>query len=131
MARNDTKIDGQNPPHFNRLVGCSIIAGTMAKERKSIGQVFEELKNRGQFGFMPFVPAGFPDLETTARVIVELEKSGASVIEIGLPFSDPIADGPVIQEAFAAALSNGLKMKDVLETVKKVRGQVSIPLIAM
>ncbi len=103
----------------------------MANERKSIGGVFGELKARGQIGFMPFVPAGFPDLETTGRVIVELEKAGASVIEIGLPFSDPIADGPVIQEAFAAALSKGLKMKDVLGAVKKVRGEVSIPLVAM
>ncbi len=100
-------------------------------KRKSIAESFGELKGRRQFGFMPFVPAGFPDLETTGAILPELERAGANVIEIGLPFSDPIADGPVIQEAFSAALGRGLKMKDVLGTVRKARASVSIPLVAM
>jgi tryptophan synthase alpha chain len=60
-----------------------------------------------------------------------LERAGASAIEVGIPFSDPIADGPVVQEAFTAALSRGLKLKDILRTVREARSSVSIPLVSM
>src|SRR5437667_12035088 len=80
---------------------------------------------------MPFIPAGFPDLGTTAKLLPALEAAGASIIEVGIPFSDPIADGPVIQEAFTLALAKKLKLAEVSETVKRARGSVSIPLVAM
>jgi tryptophan synthase alpha chain len=80
---------------------------------------------------MPFVAAGFPDLATTAALLPAIESAGASLIEIGIPFSDPIADGPTIQEAFTLALAKKLKVGDVLRTVASVRSKVSIPLIAM
>jgi len=80
---------------------------------------------------MPFVPAGYPDLATTQAVLPALERAGADIIEIGIPFSDPIADGPVIQEAFADALAKKLKLSDVFTSIAAVRGEVTIPLVAM
>ena len=97
----------------------------------SIAQTFAELKQRGQIAFMPFVPAGYPDLETTIAMLPALEAAGANIIEIGIPFSDPIADGPTIQASFTAALSKKLKLADVFATIKAARPTVSIPLVAM
>jgi len=98
---------------------------------RSIAQTFADLKSRGQIAFMPFVPAGYPDLETTIATLPALEAAGANIIEIGIPFSDPIADGPTIQASFTAALEKKLKLADVFATVKKARPTVSIPLVAM
>jgi tryptophan synthase alpha chain len=98
---------------------------------RSIHKTFDALRERRKIGLLPFIPAGYPDLETTAQLLPALEAAGASAIEIGLPFSDPIADGPIIQEAFAAALAKKLKLRDVLDTVARTRASVSIPLIAM
>jgi tryptophan synthase alpha chain len=78
-----------------------------------------------------FIPAGFPDLATTAAVLPALEAAGTSVIEIGFPFSDPIADGPTIQAAFTQTLARGLKVEQIFSTVASVRDQVSLPLVAM
>ena len=93
--------------------------------------MFAQLRSKKQIAFMPFVPAGYPDLETTGKLLPALESAGASIIEVGIPFSDPIADGPVIQEAFTRALEKKLKLAEVFATVKKVRSSVSIPLVAM
>jgi tryptophan synthase alpha chain len=103
----------------------------MPNPRQSIAQTFASLRAKKYFAFMPFIPAGYPDLATTKALLPALEQAGASIIEIGLPFSDPIADGPVIQEAFTAALQKRLKMADVLATVAAARPSVSIPLVAM
>ena len=99
--------------------------------RKSIADTFAQLRSKKQLAFMPFIPAGYPDLAATEKLLPAMEAAGASIIEIGIPFSDPIADGPVIQEAFNAALSKKLKLADVFATVKKARPNVSIPLVAM
>src|SRR4051812_18785699 len=80
---------------------------------------------------MPFVPAGYPDLATTGKLLPAMEAAGANIIEIGIPFSDPIADGPGIQGAFTAALTKKLKLSGVMEMVKSARSSVSIPLVAM
>ena len=98
---------------------------------RSISETFERLKQRGQIAFMPFVPAGYPDVETTIATLPALEAAGANIIEVGIPFSDPIADGPTIQASFTAALAKKLKLADVFATVKKARPTVSIPLVAM
>lgn len=97
----------------------------------SIAQTFAQLRQRNQIAFMPFVPAGYPDLNTTIATLPALEAAGANIIEIGIPFSDPIADGPTIQAAFTAALAKKLKLADVFATVKAARPTVSIPLVAM
>lgn len=80
---------------------------------------------------MPFLAAGYPDLETTKAALPALERAGASLIEVGFPFSDPIADGPTVQEAFTAALSRKLKVADVFAAVQQARGTVSFPLVSM
>ena len=107
-----------------------MIDRTVVIERKSLAQ---SLGRRSQAGIalLPFIPAGYPDLETTRQLLPALERAGAAAIEIGIPFSDPIADGPIIQEAFTAALSRKLKLADIFATVKAARGDVSIPLVSM
>src|ERR671912_686233 len=99
--------------------------------RKSIADTFRDLRAQKQLAFMPFIPAGYPDLATTEKLLPALEHAGANIVEVGIPFSDPIADGPVIQEAFTAALAKKLKLADVFATVKQARPHVTIPLVAM
>ena len=98
---------------------------------QSIRQTFELLRERRQIALMPFVAAGFPDLASTAAVLPALQAGGASMIEIGFPFSDPIADGPTIQAAFTEALTKGIRIADSFRTVAAARASVSIPLVAM
>ncbi len=82
--------------------------------------------------FMPYFPLGYPDLETSIDVIEALAKSGADLIEVGLSFSDPLADGPVIQHATQIALEKGITVRKSLEAVKELRQRgVDIPLILM
>ena len=78
-----------------------------------------------------YFTAGYPALEDTAQIIQNLEKSGVDMIEIGLPFSDPLADGPTIQESSTIALKNGMTSKLLFEQLKDIRKTVSIPLIIM
>jgi len=82
--------------------------------------------------FMPYFPLGFPDLDTSIDVIESIAKNGADLMEIGLSFSDPLADGPVIQHATQIALEKGITVKKSMEAVKELRGRgVEIPLILM
>jgi tryptophan synthase alpha chain len=92
-----------------------------------IEAAFSELKRQGRKGFIPFITAGDPDLEMTAELLVEL--SGATVIELGVPFSDPMADGPVIQRASERALKHGLGIGDILKVVAGARRQIETPII--
>lgn len=78
-----------------------------------------------------FYTAGFPTLDSTVLIAETLEKSGADIIEIGIPYSDPIADGPTIQESNKVALDNGIKLSVILENVKAIRNNVKIPVILM
>ncbi len=78
-----------------------------------------------------YFTAGYPALEDTAQIIEDLEKNGVDMIEIGLPFSDPLADGPTIQESSTAALKNGMTTAILFEQLKNIRKTVSIPLIVM
>lgn len=96
-----------------------------------LGQTFAALRAAGRVGLVSFIPAGYPDLETTAASLLALQAGGASVIEVGIPFSDPIADGPIIQEAFAYALARKVKVNDVFRTVASVRGRMKTPMVAM
>lgn len=104
---------------------------TLSLSRKTISETFAGLRREGRIGLMPFIPAGYPDLATTTAVLPELEKAGASLIEIGIPFSDPIADGPTIQAAFTHALSKKIHVKDVLAAVAQARKSMTIPIVAM
>ena len=99
--------------------------------RLTIAETFGALKTRRRIALVPFIPAGFPNLETTVACLHALEESGASLIEVGIPFSDPIADGPVIQEAFTAALAKKIKVAVVFKTIAAARPTLRIPLVAM
>jgi tryptophan synthase alpha chain len=78
-----------------------------------------------------YFTAGYPTLDDTVKIITELEKNGADLIEIGIPFSDPVADGPVIQKSSEIALNNGMSIKYLFEQLKDIRKEISIPLILM
>ena len=80
---------------------------------------------------IPFIAAGDPSLKITEKLVYEMEKAGADIIELGIPFSDPLADGPIIQAAHLRALKNNVSLKDVFALVKKVRKRTSIPLVFM
>ncbi len=98
---------------------------------QSIQQTFQSLRAANRIALMPFVPAGYPDLETTSACVLALQDASASLIEIGFPFSDPIADGPTIQEAFTYSLARGVRIAQIIETIKSIRSRVTIPLAAM
>src|SRR4051812_34082159 len=97
----------------------------------NIDSTFAALREKRQIALMPFIPAGYPDLATTAALLPALEKAGANLVKIGIPFSDPIADGPVIQAAFTAAMAQGVTVEQVFRMVREARPKVSIPLVAM
>lgn len=92
---------------------------------------FSELKAKGQKAFIAFITAGDPDLRTTEKLVFALEGAGVDIIELGVPFSDPLADGPVIQASYHRALGRGTTVKKILQTIKRIRKVTSIPLALM
>jgi tryptophan synthase alpha chain len=92
---------------------------------------FAELRAAGRTGLVVYIMAGDPDLETTRRLILELERSGADVIELGVPFTDPLADGPSIQAANERALAAGTTLEKILALVKDLRQESQIPILLM
>lgn len=94
-----------------------------------ISQRFEQLAREGEPAFIPFITAGDPTLEATAALVIELEKAGADVIELGVPFSDPVADGAVNQEAAQRALKHNVSLHDIVARVKKLRKKTQVPLV--
>ena len=94
-----------------------------------IQDAFTQLKQHGRKGFIPFITAGDPDLATTEQILIELASAGATVIELGVPFSDPMADGPVIQRASERALKNSFGLADLLDMVARARKQIDTPII--
>lgn len=94
-----------------------------------IDGAFERLQREGVKGFIPFVTAGDPDLATTEVLLLELAAAGATVIELGVPFSDPMADGPVIQRASERALKHGFGVQAILDMAGRVREKVDTPII--
>lgn len=94
-----------------------------------IEETFARLKREGRKGLIPFITAGDPNLAATRSLVIELVRSGASLIELGIPFSDPMADGPVIQRASERALQNDFGVGDVLDLVADVRRETDVPII--
>ncbi len=94
-----------------------------------IEDAFSLLKQEGKPGLIPFITAGDPDLNTTVELLVELADAGATVIEVGVPFSDPMADGPVIQRASERALKHGFGLQEIFETTARARAKIDTPLI--
>jgi len=96
-----------------------------------IDLLFKRLKREGEKALVPFITAGDPDLATTRDLVLALEESGAHMIELGVPFSDPIADGPVIQASSLRALRQGIDLKKILVLVHELRQKTDIPLVLM
>src|SRR5436190_18684902 len=97
----------------------------------SIDQLFTTLRSQGRKALMPFVTAGDPDLEFTDQIIRELDRVGSSMCEVGIPYSDPIADGPVIQASYTRALAGKIKLSQILEMLSRVSREVKMPLVTM
>ena len=94
-----------------------------------IGETFAELKRSGRGGFIPFITAGHPDLATTELLLIELAAAGADIIELGVPFSDPVADGEVIQRASERALRGGVTLRDALTCVAYAKQHIDVPIV--
>lgn len=96
-----------------------------------IEERFQELRQKNEKALVCFVTAGDPDLRTTEAVVLELAAAGVDIVEIGIPFSDPLADGPSIQAASQRALDGGVTPKAVLEMLRRVRSKTDLPLVLM
>jgi tryptophan synthase alpha chain len=107
-----------------------IPVATRQSPKHSLAQSFASVRAKG-IGLVPFVPAGYPDLATTKAIIESLDFPRVAAIEVGFPFSDPIADGPVIQQAFTDALAKKIKVHEILEMAQSVTSRISVPLVAM
>jgi tryptophan synthase alpha chain len=95
----------------------------------SVSDCMNALRDRGQCALIPFITAGDPDLKTTAAALQLLDRSGADLIELGVPYSDPLADGPVIQAAATRALQGGTRLNQVLEMLREVTPKLKAPII--
>jgi tryptophan synthase alpha chain len=98
---------------------------------RRIAATFEALRSRRQTAFMPFLAAGDPEISTTVELIRLLAGCGVDLIEIGFPYSDPIADGPVIQEAYTRALAKKIGVADIFGALETLKGETLPPLLAM
>jgi tryptophan synthase alpha chain len=96
-----------------------------------IAAAFARARAAGRAAFMPFAEAGDPDLATTEALVLALERAGADLVEIGFPYSDPLADGPVIQRAAFRSLARGTRTEDVMRLARRVRERSDVPLVAM
>jgi len=101
----------------------------MTLKSTNISKSFSKIKKEERIALMPFLMAGDPDLETTARILLELQASGADMIELGIPYSDPLADGPIIQLAASRALSSGTSPDKVFNMLSGLKNKLSIPII--
>jgi tryptophan synthase alpha chain len=97
-----------------------------------IDKTFKRLRKEKKKAFIPYVAAGDPDIRTTKRIVSSMEKAGADIVELGIPFSDPLADGPTIQKAIQRSLGAGCTVKKVLDMVRQLRkSNVEVPLVFM
>jgi len=94
-----------------------------------MSRIIEAFQNHK--AFIPFITCGDPDLETTKKIVKEMVKNGADLIELGIPFSDPTAEGPVIMDADNRALSAGTTTDDILEMAKELRSEIQVPMVFM
>jgi tryptophan synthase alpha chain len=97
----------------------------------SIDQLFRLLRSEGRKALMPFITAGDPDLDFTAAVLKKLVDAGCPICEVGIPYSDPIADGPVIQASYTRALAKKIKLADILAKLKSAAATLKTPVVTM
>src|SRR5262245_13575322 len=96
-----------------------------------VADAFAHLRKENRKALMPFVTAGDPDLDFTAAVLQEFARRGCSLCEVGIPYSDPIADGPVIQASYTRALAHKIKLAAILETLGEVAPKLTAPVVTM
>lgn len=96
-----------------------------------IKEKFLELKNKKEKALIPYLTCGYPTLKDTEELALTLFRAGADIIELGIPYSDPLADGPIIQAASHKALQNNIKIDQILTTIERLRKRVDIPLVIM
>ncbi|MGZ8366985.1 MAG: tryptophan synthase subunit alpha, partial [Nitrospira sp.] len=99
--------------------------------RRRLEATFKQLRDKREKALIAYLMAGDPGLAETEQLVVALEQAGADIIELGVPFSDPIADGPVIQQAAERALKNGTSLRNILDSVKSLRQRTEIPIVLM
>ncbi len=97
----------------------------------AVDDLFTKLRASGEKALMPFLTAGDPDVQTTAALLRALGPAGANLCEVGVPYSDPIADGPVIQASYQRALDNGFRLQQVFDLGADVAGDITMPLVTM
>ena len=97
----------------------------------AIDDLFTRLGSNGQTAFMPFITAGDPSLDFTVEILQALDQTGCHLVELGIPYSDPIADGPVIQASYTRALNAGVDLDRILEAVGSVSHKIRMPIVAM
>ncbi len=95
----------------------------------TISSCFNQLRERKGTALMPFIMAGDPNLSISAEILIKLQESGADIIELGIPYSDPLADGPVIQAAASRALKAGTTPKSVLKMLSSLKGKLTVPIL--
>ncbi|ERM92871.1 tryptophan synthase subunit alpha [Caldanaerobacter subterraneus] len=94
-----------------------------------IDRRFDDLKKEGKKALITFITAGDPDIDTTYDIVLALEEAGADIIELGIPYSDPLADGPTIQASSQRALAKGIKIRDIMNLVMRIREKSDIPIV--
>src|ERR1700734_3850958 len=92
-------------------------------------QRFAALRERGELGIVAYITAGDPSLDATLKFVIALAEAGADVIELGIPFSDPLADGPVIQRASERALKSGTTLAQIIALVREIRKTSEVPIV--
>jgi len=103
----------------------------MNKTVNDIRQVLNKLREQGKTALMPFITAGDPDLDFSSQVIEGLDQVGCHLLELGFPYSDPVADGPIIQESYVRALRNGVSVEHVFELMAGLKSKIQMPVVAM
>ena len=102
---------------------------TKSESLSKVDETFCELKNNKKLALMPFIMAGDPNIEITSEIILNSQENGADLIELGIPYSDPLADGPVIQVAASRALKSGTSLRKVIKLLESLKGKLKIPII--
>ena len=102
---------------------------TKNESLSKVDKKFYEIKTNKKLALMPFIMAGDPNIEITSEILLKLQENGADLIELGIPYSDPLADGPVIQLSASRALKSGTSPRKVIDLLESLKGKLNIPII--
>ncbi|CAN1270835.1 Tryptophan synthase alpha chain [Linum perenne] len=131
LKKSDTHCSHLHRPAFvsvRRLRQSPPMAAITVAPTVGLAETFSNLKRQGKVAFIPYITAGDPDLSTTAEALKVLDTCGCDIIELGVPYSDPLADGPVIQAAATRSLARGTNFDSIISMLKKVVPEISAPI---